>query len=135
MRTTLYNNQEQSSYSLFHIEKLSDSTNNVKISGFYSSPQGNGWELNLFSPLFYQEPNNIKVNGNKLIVTLEEPVITFYPDKKTEHAWGSFFYHTYIRFHRVIFLLPGENFFMVKSVLIPENLMLKVILAPIGLYS
>ncbi len=135
MRTYLNTQQDQSSYSLYHIEKLSDSTKNVQITGFYSSPQGAGWELILYSPLFKKEPNNIKVNDNKLVITIEESVKTLTQDRFPEYAWGNYFYHSYVRFHQVIFLLPGDNFFMVKSVLIPDELMLKVILAPIGLYS
>ncbi|HYQ55923.1 MAG TPA: hypothetical protein VEP89_01165 [Draconibacterium sp.] len=110
-----------------YLEKVNDSTNQVEIAEVTYNPDRN-LELLLQSPLFIRTPRNIKILGDRLTLTLEEFVRADYPDRAPEYAWASFFYHTYVRFHHISFLLPGDDFYMVKSMVLPDKLYLKIVL-------
>lgn len=126
MRTTLNFNEYQYNQAI-NIEKINDSSNQVEIEEVAYNPDSN-LELLLKSPLFIRTPRNIKIAGDRLTLTLEEFVRADYPDRSPEFAWASFFYHTYVRFHHISFLLPGDDFFMVYSAVVPEDLYLKIVL-------
>nr|WP_319512327.1 hypothetical protein [uncultured Draconibacterium sp.] len=126
MRTILNFNEYPQNQAI-HLEKVNDSSNQVEIAEVNYNPDSN-LELVLQSPLFIRTPRNIKISGDRLTLTLEEFVRADYPDRTPEHAWASFFYHTYVRFHHISFLLPGDDFYMIKSAVLPEALYLKIVL-------
>ncbi|WP_163326206.1 hypothetical protein [Draconibacterium mangrovi] len=124
---TIQNINEYAQNQAIHLEKINDSSNQVEIAEVNYTPESN-LELLLQSPLFIRSPRNIKIAGDRLTLTLEEFVRADYPDRAPEFAWASFFYHTYVRFHHISFLLPGDDFYMIKSALLPEALYLKIVL-------
>ena len=126
MRTIL-NINEYAQNQAIHLEKINDSSNQVEIAEVNYTPESN-LELLLQSPLFIRSPRNIKIAGDRLTLTLEEFVRADYLDRAPEFAWASFFYHSYVRFHHISFLLPGDDFYMIKSALLPEALYLKIVL-------
>ena len=126
MRTILNFNEYPQNQAI-HLEKVNDSSNQVEIAEVNYNPDSN-LELVLQSPLFIRTPRNIKISGDRLTLTLEEFVRADYPDRAPEFAWASFFYHTYVRFHHISFLLPGDDFYMIKSAVLPEALYLKIVL-------
>ncbi|KJF43230.1 hypothetical protein [Draconibacterium sediminis] len=126
MRTIL-NINEYAQNQAIHLEKINDSSNQVEIAEVNYTPESN-LELLLQSPLFIRSPRNIKIAGDRLTLTLEEFVRADYPDRAPEFAWASFFYHSYVRFHHISFLLPGDDFYMIKSALLPEAIYLKIVL-------
>ncbi|MDX8340454.1 hypothetical protein SLH46_14725 [Draconibacterium sp. IB214405] len=126
MRTIQYFNEYPQNQAI-HLEKVNDSSNQVEIADITYNQDSN-LELVLQSPLFIRTPRNIKIAGDRLTLTLEEFVRAEYPDRAPEFAWASFFYHTYVRFHHISFLLPGDDFYMIKSAVIPQDLYLKIVL-------
>lgn len=126
MRTILNFEKYQSNQAI-NLKKINDSTNQVEIAEVTYNPDSN-LELLLKSPLFIRTPRNIKILGDRLTLTLEEFVRADYPDRAPEFAWASFYYHTYVRFHHISFLLPGDDFYLVKSAIVPEDLYLKIVL-------
>ncbi len=126
MRTIQYFNEYPQNQAI-HLEKVNDSSNQVEIANVTYNPNSH-LELVLQSPLFIRTPRNIKISGDRLTLTLEEFVRAEYPDRAPEFAWASFFYHTYVRFHHISFLLPGDDFYMIKSAVIPQDLYLKIVL-------
>ena len=126
MRTILNFNEYPQNQAV-HLEKVNDSSNQVEIAEVNYNPDSN-LELLLQSPLFIRTPRNIKIMGDRLTLTLEEFVQADYPDRAAEFAWASFFYHSYVRFHHISFLLPGDDFYMIKSAVIPQDLYLKIVL-------
>lgn len=126
MRTIL-NTNEYAQNQAINLEKINDSSNQVEIAKVNYNQDSN-LELLLQSPLFIRTPRNIKITGDRLTLTLEEFVRADYPDRAPEFAWASFFYHSYVRFHHISFLLPGDDFYMIKSALLPEALYLKIVL-------
>lgn len=126
MRTILNFNEYPQNQAV-HLEKVNDSSNQVEIAEVIYNTDSN-LELLLQSPLFIRTPRNIKIEGDRLTLTLEEFVRAEYPDGAPEFAWASFFYHSYVRFHHISFLLPGDDFYMIKSAVVPEDLYLKIVL-------
>ncbi|WP_321371960.1 hypothetical protein [uncultured Draconibacterium sp.] len=126
MRTILNFNEYPQNQAV-HLEKVNDSSNQVEIAEVIYNTDSN-LELLLQSPLFIRTPRNIKIEGDRLTLTLEEFVRAEYPDRAPEFAWASFFYHSYVRFHHISFLLPGDDFYMIKSAVVPEDLYLKIVL-------
>jgi hypothetical protein len=109
--------------------KLNDVENRVQVVDFISSPKSNKQEIILHSRLFNQEPVQIKTKDNKLILIVEELVVTAHNNSIPQDNWGRYYYHSYVRLYNISFLLPGENFFLVKSILSSKDLILRIILA------
>lgn len=111
------------------IYKTNDEANRVEIVDFISNIKNNRYHLILHSSLFTHEPVQIKTNENKLILIIDELKHTPRNKQMPQNNWERFYYHSYARLHNISFLLPGDNFFLVQSILVPENFLLKIILA------
>lgn len=100
----------------------------VKILDIVSNPKTKQHELTLESQLFSEEPVNVSVHGNKLNLIVSELVDVSRSTKLQHYNWQSYFYQSYTRMQNITVFLPGDNFFMIRSFLIPEKFLLKIIL-------
>ncbi len=100
----------------------------VKILDFVSNPEMQQQELTLQSQFFTEEPVNVSVHGNKLNLIVSELVDVSRSTKFQHYNWQSYFYQSYTRMQNITVFLPGDNFFIIKSFLVPEKFLLKIIL-------
>lgn len=112
----------------FQIKSINSNADEVKVSDCKISPQDKSIELLLRSSLFIRPPHNVRRNGNKLVLTVEELVKIDSPGRKPEVAWGSYFYNSYIRFHNFCFSLPVCEFVVSELRTDTRDMSLKIIL-------
>lgn len=82
----------------------------------------------LSSLLFADNNVNIYIRGNKMAVVVTEIVDTTYSPTSFVTDWQRFTQRTYERMHNLNFVLPGENFFLLRHFVLPEKYLLKIIL-------
>lgn len=125
MKTNI-NNSESQNFDTLSIKN--NSPHNVEISKFDMSPQKPNAELTLQSPLFTRPPHNIRIKDNKLILIIEEMVEINHADNESERTWASYYYHSYVRFHHISFMLPTNELTVQELTVDTKNKILKIIL-------
>ena len=95
----------------------------------YTRDLDKGRIIIILSSLLFAD-NNVKIyiRDNKMAVVVTEIVDTTYSPTSFVTDWQRFTQRTYERMHNLNFVLPGDNFFLLRHFVLPEKYLLKIIL-------
>ena len=95
----------------------------------YTRDLDKGQIIILLSSLLFSDNNvNIYIHENRMVVVVTEIVDTTYSPNNFVTDWQRFTKRTYERMHNLNLVLPGDNFFLLRHFVLPENYLLKIIL-------
>ena len=109
----------------FGNEKLSEE---IKIVDFLDETENGRFVISLYSPLFAESNLKVFVRDNKVVLFITEYVEPSELTNLYVSDWHSFYPQSYTRMRNVSLELPGDDFFLMKHILVPEKSMLKIIL-------
>ena len=84
--------------------------------------------VSLCSPLFADSNLKVFVRDNKIVLFITEYIEPGELSTLYVSDWHSFYPQSYTRMRNVSLELPGDDFFLMKHILVPEKSMLKIIL-------
>ena len=95
----------------------------------YTRDLDKGQIIILLSSLLFSDNNvNIYIHENRMVVVVTEIVDTTYSPNNFVTDWQRFTKRTYERMHNLNLVLPGDNFFLLRHLVLPEKYLLKIIL-------
>jgi len=86
--------------------------------------------ISLYSALFLEDSFRFFFHGNKLVVVISERVQSMRPNMPVVD-WHRFSGATYERLRNVSIFLPGDNFYLMRHFLVPEQYLLKLFLGQV----
>ncbi len=103
-------------------------TDEVKVIEYREVPDKNQIVVSLHSALFSENQIQVLIRGNKVIILITEQVVSGKTAGVYFSDWQSFYPQSYSRIRNVSFMLPGDNFYLLRYIQIPEEFFLKIIL-------
>lgn len=103
--------------------------NKIKVIDFLKEKEHGELVITLFSMLFLENQFKIKLNGDKVILQFIEKVEYGRSAAVFVCDWQSYVPQTYSRIRKFSFVLPGDNFYILRQFMIPERFLLKIFLA------
>lgn len=100
----------------------------IKIVDFLEENEDGKFVISLYAVLFAVSEVKIAVRGSRMVLSISEQVEVTHSRTMFVSDWQSYYPQTYIRLRTVSLLLPGDNFFLLRHFLIPENHLLKIFL-------
>ena len=130
---SITNNTEQFNNTFFNKIKFGKrgDSDDVQIVNYIEKPEQGKIIISLYSPLFSGNQLNVFIRDNKIVLFITEVVDSDASESKYVSDWQSFYPRTYTRMRSVSLFLPGDNFFLLRYFLIPEEFMLKIILGQV----
>ena len=83
--------------------------------------------ITLYSQLFFEDSFKIMVHNNRLSIIISEMIEGSSPALQ-RFDWQGYSKQSYVRMRNVSLLLPGDNFYLLRHFLVPEQFLLKIIL-------
>ncbi len=102
-------------------------TEDIEILSFENVSENDELIIVLHSHLFLSGKYEVVLrSGGKINILISEIVSLKLAGQK--YDWQNFYHQPYIRMRNIGILLPGDNFYLIKHYLIPEQFLLKIIL-------
>ena len=111
----------------FHF-RIQDTHDKVEIVDY--TDENGGLIITLFSLLFNEDNFRFFLHENKLVIVITEKVQSARQELPVVD-WHRFHGSTYERLRNVSIYLPGDNFYLLRHIVIPEKFLLKVILGQV----
>ena len=105
-----------------------ESAEYVKIVDYIEDLERGQLLISLYSQLFSESQLKISIRESKIIIIISElvgfnkSVATYISD------WQTYSQQSYVRMHNVSLLLPVDNFYILRHVVVPEKFLLNIIL-------
>ena len=105
-----------------------ESAEYVKIVDYVEDPERGQLLISLYSHLFSESQLKISIRKSKIVIIVSElvgfnkSVATYISD------WQTYGQQSYVRMRNVSLLLPGDNFYLLRHVVVPEKFLLNIIL-------
>lgn len=106
-------------------------SDDVQIVNYIEKPEQGKIIISLYSQLFSGNQLNVFIRDNKIVLFITEVIKSDASETKYVSDWQNFYPRTYTRMRSVSLFLPGDNFFLMRYFLIPEEFMLKIILGQV----
>lgn len=106
-------------------------TGDVRIMDYLEIPEKDQFVISLYSRLFSDNHVDVLIRGNKIVLLITEKVETGQSATMYVSDWQSYYPLSYQRMRNVSLILPGDNFYLLRHALIPDEFMLKIILGRI----
>jgi len=103
----------------------------IKIADYLEVPEKGQFVISLYSRLFSDNHVNVFIRGNKIVLFITEKVEAGQSAAMYVSDWQNFYPKSYLRMRNVSLILPGDNFFLLRHFLVPDEYMLKIILGQI----
>lgn len=117
----------------FDLIKLGSNENSqdIKIVNYIEKPEQGQFIISLYSLLFSSNQLNVFMRGNKIVLFITEIVDSSKTETRYVSDWQSFYPKSYTRMRSVSIILPGDNFFLLRHFLVPDEYLLNIILGQI----
>jgi len=99
----------------------------VKIVDYEAMGKKGLFMITLYSQLFFEDSFKIMVHNNRLSIIISEMIEGSSPALQ-RFDWQGYSKQSYVRMRNVSLLLPGDNFYLLRHFLVPEQFLLKIIL-------
>ena len=127
----IYNSKNEISANIYSgntgFEK-EEETDEVKVLDYWDVPDKNQVVVTLYSKLFSENQIKVFIRGNKIMILITEHVDSGKSATVYFSDWQSFYPQSYTRIRNISFLLPGDNFYLLRYFQVPEEFILKIIL-------
>ena len=100
----------------------------IKVVDFQEENENGLFEISLYSTLFAISQLKIDIRGNRIVLLVSEQVEPTRSRPVFVSDWQSYYPQSYTRMRTINLLLPGDNFFLLRHFLVPENYLLKIFL-------
>lgn len=129
MKALENNNLSQHNVNIENIHFLNpDLAQDIHIVDHHEMAEKGQLVISLYSPLFSHNQIKVFIRGNKIVLFITEKVEADQSAALYISDWQNFYPRSYFRMRNVSLLLPGDNFYLLRHVLIPDELMLKIVL-------
>lgn len=126
---TLENNPSTQYFGVENINFVNPATTgDVRIMNYMVIPEKDQLEILLYSHLFSNNHVDVLLRGNKVVLIITEKVEAGQSATIYVSDWQSFYPRSYQRMRNVSLILPGDNFYLLRHDLIPDEFMMKIIL-------
>lgn len=122
-----YNSPFRTDFGDYHLMNEKDEEE-IKIVDFLEENEENKFVVSLYSALFAASQLKISIRGSQIVLLISEQVEATRSRSMFVSDWQSYNPQSYVRMRTVSLLLPGDNFFLLRHFLIPENHLLKIFL-------
>lgn len=126
MNTTINKNNETGLFEQTIFLQSNENDKSIKIIDFTVNQQSGRYYLILESVLFRNHPSSVSIDKNKLKIIIPDPVYIRYSNGLKKFGWNDNYSLSYFKLINFSVFLPGDNFYLVKNILIPEQYLLKV---------
>lgn len=123
-----YSSPFRTDFGDYHLMNPGDESE-VKVVDFKEENELGLFEISLYSCLFAISQLKIDIRGNKMVLLVSEQVESGRSRSVFVSDWQSYYPQSYTRMRTINLLLPGDNFFLLRHFLVPENYLLKVFLS------
>jgi len=122
-----YNSPFRTDFGDYHLMNEKDEEE-IKIVDFLEESEGDKFVISLYSVLFAVSQLKISIRSSQIILLISEQVDAKRSCSMFVSDWQSYNSQSYIKMRTVSLLLPGDNFFLLRHILIPESHLLKIFL-------
>ena len=100
----------------------------VKLVNYFEDLEKGQLVISLYSKLFSESQFKISIRENKLVIIIS--VLMGFDKSGTTYIsdWQTFGQRSYVRMRNISLMLPGDNFYLLRHVVVPEKLLLNIIL-------
>jgi len=102
--------------------------NEIKIVDYQEQHENGQLIISLYSHIFSGNELNLFIRGNKIILIIEESIDYSNSDLEFINDWQSYLPHKHTRMRNISLLLPGDNFYILRHFIMPEEYLLKIFL-------
>lgn len=96
-------------------------TEYVKIVDYIEDPEKGQLLISLYSHLFSESQLKISIRKSKIVIIVSE-LIGFNKSVATYISdWQTYSPQSYVRMRNISLFLPGDNFYMLRHVVVPEK--------------
>lgn len=105
-----------------------DLAEEVKIVDYIEDSERGQLLISLCSKLFSESQLKISIRDNKIVIIVSE--LVGYNKSKTTYIsdWQTYTQQSYVRMRNISLFLPGDNFYLLRHFVIPEQFLLNIIL-------
>ena len=129
MKASINKSEDTHNWSIKNIHFTNQElTNEIKIVDYLEIPEKGQLILSLYSKLFVGNQLKVIMQNNKIIISITEQVHSGNSNDFYISDWQNYYPQSYLRMRNVCLLLPGDNFFLLRYFLIPDEFLLKIIL-------
>ena len=108
-----------------------ENSEEFKIVNYIEKPEQGQFIISIYSHLFSSNQLNVFMRGNRIVLFITEIVDSSKSETKYISDWQSFYPKSYTRMRSVSIVLPGDNFFLLRHFLVPDECLLKIILGQV----
>lgn len=105
-----------------------ETTRELKVIDFLEEPEKGQFIISLYSQLFSENQLKVFIRDNKVVIFVTEKINCNRTSAIYVSDWQNYFPQSYTRMRNVSLILPGDNFFLLRHLLIPEQFLLKIFL-------
>lgn len=100
----------------------------VKIVEYAEDTEKGQLLISLYSQLFSESQLKISIRESKIVIIVTE--LVGFGNSSTTHIsdWQTYSQKSYLRMRNISLLLPGDNFYLLRHIVVPEKFLLNIIL-------
>lgn len=100
----------------------------VKIIEYAEDTEKGQLLISLYSQLFSESQLKISIRESKIVIIVTE--LVGFGNSSTTYIsdWQTYSQKSYLRMRNVSLLLPGDNFYLLRHIVVPEKFLLNIIL-------
>lgn len=100
----------------------------VKIVEYAEDTEKGQLLISLYSQLFSESQLKISIRESKIVIIVTE--LVGFGNSSTTYIsdWQTYSQKTYLRMRNISLLLPGDNFYLLRHIVVPEKFLLNIIL-------
>ncbi len=100
----------------------------VKIVEYAEDTEKGQLLISLYSQLFSESQLKISIRESKIVIIVTELVGFGNPSTTYISDWQTYSQKSYLRMRNISLLLPGDNFYLLRHIVVPEKFLLNIIL-------
>ena len=128
MKAILNHNEVPNTIDISKVQLVNQMFNDeVKIVDYEAMGKKGLFMITLYSQLFFEDSFKIMVHNNRLSIIISELIEGSSPAFQ-QYDWQGYSKQSYVRMRNVSLMLPGDNFYLLRHFLVPEQFLLKIIL-------
>ncbi|HPE77017.1 MAG TPA: hypothetical protein P5210_07035 [Draconibacterium sp.] len=100
----------------------------VKIIEYAEDTEKGQLLISLYSQLFSESQLKISIRESKIVIIVTE--LVGFGNSSTTYIsdWQTYSQKSYLRMRNISLLLPGDNFYLLRHIVVPEKFLLNIIL-------
>jgi hypothetical protein len=100
----------------------------VKIVEYVEDTEKGQLLISLYSQLFSESQLKISIRESKIVIIVTE--LVGFGNSSTTYIsdWQTYSQKSYLRMRNISLLLPGDNFYLLRHIVVPEKFLLNIIL-------